>query len=350
MNYKPGNSHDFGLYLSNGIALSRACRAGSYGHVVSPELALSEAVLQCANDRCSRQPSMELKSRGYLNRGVFITVAFFALFVYQSKTHVERILAVKNMRRLQNERCAANGRRCVVYDRPFRTGSTTIDRTLGICMDYKGYVGVRNLRDDNRTNGIHYMLGFSELNRSSVRPHIFMNRKDHDGIMRGCDCLLYVTSTARMADRVISHFKYNLIEGHGNFTYNLHKLNKLVNRHLKGRRQRIHADEEKYTNYPYVKEKVSEYERIVPQYVIRKEYLAEDLTALLNALDCGGLPIFSDNIHSTSSMKTQTHQVVIGKLRTAISKALRTNDYRFQKLSKLAETRNRFGLRAAAYF
>ncbi len=293
---------------------------------------------------------MGLKPRRYSNRKVILTVTLSLIFIYQSKTYVGRIHAVRNIKTMQSRRCAANERRCVIYDRPFRTGSTTIDVTLGICLDYKGYANVRPLLGENRTNGITYMLGFNELNRSSVRPHIFMNRKDHDRIINGCDCLLYVTSTARMVDRVISRFKYNLIEGHGNSTYNLRKLNKKVKRHLKGRRYRIHADEEEYTNYPYVKEKVSEYERIVPQYVIRKEYLTEDLTALLNALNCEGLPIFSDNIHSTLSTKTQNYEAVIGKLRTAISKVLRTNDYRFQKLSKLSETRNKFGLQAAAYF
>ena len=292
-----------------------------------------------------------LKSKLFINKRELVWIVFVSLVFFDCMEYYKRTTrnTTNKIKAIQNRKCSKSDRRCLVYDRPPRTGSTTIEETLGKCMHHKGYKGAQWLHSGNRTMGILEMLSFNYLNRSSVRPHIYMTHQDHKRIISGCDCLFYITSIAPMEERLISRYKYGLREGHGNSTFKLRKLNRKVNRHLSSQKYRdqLLAEEQRYHLYPYINGKVNENERIVPQYVIRKKHLKDDLRLLLNALNCQDTPITSNNVHRSSSGSSKFNESTMQRLKNAISRLLRTKDYRFKKLAELSETRNSLGLKVA---
>lgn len=240
-------------------------------------------------------------------------------------------------------------KKCVIYDRPPRTGSTTISKILYSCLISKGYKGYDYVPKERRDIAIHQFLAKTDSDlRALIRPHIHIDLQDHKLMLENCDCIFYITSTAPMGDRIFSRLKYNLIEGHRNGSFTISRLMKSFR---KKNSTSIQITELEYTKYPYLKNEVPEYLRLTPHFVIRKNNISNDLKLLLSALECNKMSIISENVHSINMSK---RNAVIDKkvnfLRTEVSSMLMTKDFRYNALVRNIHDRNLEGLHRAKYF
>ena len=227
--------------------------------------------------------------------------------------------------------------KCILYDRPRRTGSTTISRKLRYCTREKEYTRTGGFRPDKRDYAVRYMLNSSDDKLALVGPHICISRADIKRLKNRCGSLLFISSTTPMKDRLLSSLKFRMISQSGNSTItedHLSRMQAILNRSME-EEERI---EEKY---PYCNNPlpIKPNYALQPDYVIRSEHMSEDFPPLLKALGCS--PDFqTNNVHTTSvDMKDLSNKI---KLKYA--------DRSHIALSKLAEMNNARGLEKALLF
>lgn len=186
--------------------------------------------------------------------------------------------------------------RCIIYDRPPRTGSTTIGSSLRKCLAPKGYAQGRGGAE--RGMFVRNMLETDSRLGAVLTRHMYMKQDDVDMIRAQCQKVLYVTSTARMKDRLWSAAKYKLRGGNGNVTVSGEKMRAKVVANLKKDTRNVAFLE----SYPWLGEGEKEMlvaDKLEVDYVVRKERMAEDLGRLLQAFGCGG-KFESENMHVAS--------------------------------------------------
>ncbi|CAN8075095.1 unnamed protein product [Agarophyton chilense] len=186
--------------------------------------------------------------------------------------------------------------KCIVYDRPPRTGSTTIGRALELCLRSAGYVqqplpkGKKG--GERRAGAIRQMLAADrkEDRRALLTRHIYVSEADMQLIRWTCDDFLYITSTAPMKERLWSAAKHLLARRHGNTTSEW--LDKARAAQVV-RRQAFKVGELRSVNelnwYPYLTaggEEAAVKRKLIADYVIRKASLQQDLGRLLEAFGC----------------------------------------------------------------
>lgn len=241
--------------------------------------------------------------------------------------------------------------RCILYDRPPRTGSTTISAALNICLKYKQYSGLLSTPRHGRENVIIDMLKQKEPYRTSVRSHLVLSRRDVSDIEQTCREFLYISSTSSMATRLLSQVKYGMFEGHGNQTVTAKDLINSVNRRPE---ESIQEQEAFLESYPYsVNEDIDEEDRLNPHFIVRQEFLEEDISALLRALRCENVTLNSDNIHSvvnTTPNETEPVAKVFRDLRGNITLNMQMNDHRYRTMVQQAQSQNIRGLLHAHKF
>jgi len=116
-----------------------------------------------------------------------------------------------------------------------------------------------------------------------------------------------------MDHRILSRLKYDRERGfsQGNFSYSMQVVIKEL------------GYETFLTRYPYIEEDVPEHNRWIPDYVIRKSTLNEDITDLLHVLGCANIELKAVNTHT---LDPNTTTFVLNK----IEKYLTTSDFRYR--------------------
>lgn len=261
----------------------------------------------------------------------------------------------------KKEKEASSGMRCLLYDRPPRTGSTTISIVLDACARTRGLRSERVMTPGGRTRAISHMLRplvAARRGAASVRAHLTLARGDAARLRGACGVLLYVTSARRMARRLLSQLKYGSFDGHGNSSLSVGALASSLRRRSL---DRLHAQEAFLEAYPYPPLKPGQDklqgDRLVPDYVIRQDRLEEDVRALLRALRCDELQLSHDNVHSVVAANSSAlndddvdddddgdDEKVLRRVETLMVKG----DQRFRELDALAVKRNARGLQIAA--
>lgn len=240
--------------------------------------------------------------------------------------------------------------KCVFYDRPPRTGSSTISNALHDCMIQKDFSSVGGHSKSGRNYVMSEMLNFSTDFRASVRGHIVLSYNDTLKLKKYCDEYLYISSISPIIKRVVSQVKYSMFHGHHNQTINIVSL---VNR-MKVRDTVIIQGQEAFLeSYPYdVNDTIiSEENRLQPHYIIRRDQLVDDLTALMGAMNCEGIslqsrnvhPIISDNVNKTETEDFNTSEIM-EELRQVVTSKIQGGNHRYLKLSEMARRRNKDGL------
>lgn len=212
--------------------------------------------------------------------------------------------------------------RCVLYDRPPRTGSTTVARALTVCLRSLNY-SVPDLGTwptDTREVMLSRALDIQGAERvAAVSSHIALTAEGGGNVssrallQARCRQTLYVSGTARMAERILSQVKYGLVRR--NVTVDTRAALAIVRQ--RGRDGRIGLSERFLEHYPYVggsgesgfrslgrREKepgsllpfAAKQGRILPDYVLSKAHMAKDLEKLLRALGCS-VEFEDQNVH-----------------------------------------------------
>eukprot|EP00178_Gracilaria_changii_P003227 TRINITY_DN1472_c0_g1_i1.p1 TRINITY_DN1472_c0_g1~~TRINITY_DN1472_c0_g1_i1.p1 ORF type:complete len:293 (-),score=49.15 TRINITY_DN1472_c0_g1_i1:1626-2504(-) len=228
-------------------------------------------------------------------------------------------------------------KRCIVYDRPPRTGSTTISKTLHQCLTSLGYKQPPWMGHQARADDIHNMLHQPFASVALVSRHFFMNASSLQQLYTGCDSLLYVSSTAPMVERVWSAMKYRQLGRHGNGTLSEQQTTSAL-----ADVQQQQAVIQLLNAYPFWKNMHTALDtrainRPQPDYVIRKSHLIHDLLRLLQTLKCD-TQVKSYNVH-TAQLRYQLKQLKV-----------EDDDALHRRLLRRAERHNRKGLTKALTF
>lgn len=171
-----------------------------------------------------------------------------------------------------------------------------------------------------------------------VHAHYYISAMDVELIREQCGKLLYITSTTNMKDRMYSAAKYRVNSNNGNVTVTSENQN-IVEMSL----LRDNETEPFLEAYPYLNAQeqpllLSEQQKLIPDYVVRSEYMNDDLKQLLEALGCGG-DFKSSNVHVAQLDK----QRLLDKVK------LKMADSTFRRLSTLAQ-QNPFAIDKAMLF
>lgn len=248
--------------------------------------------------------------------------------------------------------------RCVVYDKPPRTGSTTIAGALRPCFKKKGY---ESLPPGPPRTWYSYMQRFLEMDahrRAAVGSHMFVTAPEMQKLRQECSTLLYISSTRPVAERVLSVIKYETFSGHGkrNIT------SSLISKILRGvSEEDLQKREYSLEHYPYLRQqpvrfrpenKVSEHDRIEPDYVIRDTHFQHDLEAILDALGCPYPSEYHANEHTVVRQRgdrgvVKTNSRAADRLLARVKRVMVMGDFRYNQLLEVAEQRNAAGLQLA---
>lgn len=181
---------------------------------------------------------------------------------------------------------------CLIYDKPKRTGSTTIARALHACWSKHHHFEPTKV-SKNPNVATEQML---KLNQSIVAHslhHIVFSDDDCKEIETQCRQVFHVTSTRRMNARILSYAKVTALK------------------YKKGRNYTIGSDDLKYVlksiitdghiiERRYEKGVYEGVRRIPMHYVIRNDDLQDDLEVLLRTFACAPV-IKRVNTHSLNS-------------------------------------------------
>lgn len=237
---------------------------------------------------------------------------------------------------------------CLVYDRPPRTASSTAGLALQQCWSQRGFYIANQVRV-NFKKTVAYMLSSRQMFVAAASNHVYFDNGQYDLLLNRCDQLFYVTSTRPMKDRLIS-YALGTIERH---TYTLDRNISISEKDIataekllrkKGRRM-----EESLENYPYRKRANQESE-IRPDYIIRHDFFAEDLSNLLDAFSCES-HFQSVNVHhmkdGEENLQTESEFDAAERLKH-IDVPLNWGDATYKRLRPYADVFNEEGLRKAA--
>lgn len=232
-------------------------------------------------------------------------------------------------------------RKCIIYDKPERSGSTTAAEALHKCVLYKGYKSLfipneeyhKQDEWENRKRAFKLFLDQPGDRIAIVRRHVHISKLDLAALYSRCDSTFLVTSAAPMKHRILSRIKYDRDKGYleGSFSTSIRSI--------------IAKDgyENFLTRYPYVEDQVPENERLIPDYVIRKEKFNEDLSVLLGAFGCASINIETENNHKLDSNTTNL-------LLETIERYLKTSDFRFKTDTEIGRQRNKKSIEPLNYF
>lgn len=217
--------------------------------------------------------------------------------------------------------------RCFFYDKPPRTGSTTIARVLSVCLEKKGYTGLsKPISDYGQDEVVRNMLDKTGTLKSAVLKHVMLSDDDIRLLDTQCEVLFYLTSCRSMKERVASKAKYSMTKKHGNSSLTKEQYSTAIRRAVGDG-----STEPELEDYPYTGKG-----SMRPDYVIRTDDFDDDLGALLRALACD-ISYTSLNVH----MRGKT---VISGMTQLDDIALTYDDATFRRLSRLAESGNPVGI------
>lgn len=191
---------------------------------------------------------------------------------------------------------------CLIYDRPERTGSTTISHSLYPCWHEK--FGVRHYDGPNSAG--RAAIKMLDSNQSVVAHglrHIYFSDRDCLSIYHNCKQIFHVTSTRPMSARLASFAKvFALQNDYGrNFSVSTSHSRKAA---------RLLTKVGRCLEHTYERGVYRGKRKIKVDYVVRHQLLNDDLSALLRAFDCKPF-IEAKNIHNVKSSTADVSQLDI---------------------------------------
>lgn len=186
---------------------------------------------------------------------------------------------------------------CLIYDKPQRTGSTTVAKALHKCWsDYYQLEPKNNAKQTDKA--IKNMLSLKQSIVSHCKRHVSISDYDCFAIEATCREVFHVTSTRKVSERIASYAKVTTMKRKigRNFTINPGDLRKAVQTVMKSGFD---------LEYRYEKGVYTGFRQIHVDYVIRNENLEQDLTALIQAFGCNP-EILSTNKHNVNSTSPST--------------------------------------------
>lgn len=247
---------------------------------------------------------------------------------------------------------------CLIYDKPPRTGSTTVSRSLRECWkSIPGFV-IRN-RKNLATDTISDFLTppyykFAAL----VGSHFFMTPTDVSNLRSKCLRTVYITSTRTMSERLWSEAKH--IASHAYHLSNSSITSKDLPQAWTIVNEKLAQSELYFEKYPFVTSfsnfgtfSKNTVKILSPAYIIRTEHLSEDVFQLFKAFRCGEQNYKVMNMHTmklpevdqdTRSTNSNVFQNVPKNLSDI---PLKFGDYRHSHLLNLAKKINSEGLAIA---
>lgn len=252
--------------------------------------------------------------------------------------------------------------RCIIYDRPPRTGSTTVAYALSRCFHVKRFYIAKFPSRSIRHLHVPLVLSRSEKNFALVGHHFWMSETDIRLLEERCNGTFYMTSVAAIHDRLWSAAKVmSTTSVNGNFSV--------------GDRERMQALEWLKQNglgyaayleaYPFIDllgpqligktdfGAVTELPNswgpgIIPKhfqydFIFRKDNLSHDLSQILTALNCPSSYAIK-NVHSEQVDTVDLERDLLlnnitadsyGQLYRTLMENAKNNDKGLQKLKEI---------------
>lgn len=256
-----------------------------------------------------------------------VQLATAAYTRHADETVVDAHDIVTNNKTFETNHDAKLNNRCVLYDRPPRTGSTTVSSALSTCLRKRGFIVNSFVKPDIRNTSIARGL---RLTTSSDKPgsrtgrihdyaivvsHVWMTEEDIRLLRENCGEVMYITSTAPMWERVWSAAKMvSVKERNGNTRLDRGMLDNAAKWLSESNRpyarfydvypwirltgpQRLREDGKHMEEIPHQYEPVRIHPPFHPDFIITKQALLADLGSLLIALGCKKLQPRSTNVH-----------------------------------------------------
>lgn len=221
---------------------------------------------------------------------------------------------------------------CLIYDKPPRTGSSTISNALRKCWMSYGYkFPVPTSKEFNIT--ISKMLDLPGDRVGLAGVHFTMSSSELTKISLMCKHSYYVTSTRPMPERIASKAKFEVSGGktYQNTTLSEDDLERAIQKAIND-----NTTEERLERYPFIDQKIE------PDYIIRSQNFSEDLKALLRSFRCGE-EFYTKNLHivEEESSTKNVHISPMNKSETVHRQVqLKYGDHRHIYLSNLAQMKN----------
>lgn len=221
---------------------------------------------------------------------------------------------------------------CLIYDKPPRTGSSTISNALRKCWMSYGYKFPVPASKDYGTT-ISKMLNMSGDRVALAGVHFSMSSAELVKLGLTCKHSYYITSTRPMTERIASKAKFEVSGGktYQNTTLSKEDLRRAIQKAIND-----NTTEERLERYPFTDQTIE------PDYIIRSQNFSGDLKILLRSFKCDE-DFFTKNLHVVEG-ESSTESVgglPVNNSETTLSQVqLKYNDYRHVYLSKLAQRKN----------
>lgn len=251
---------------------------------------------------------------------------------------------------------------CFLYDRPQRTGSSTMVFALRECilntLNFSESLYPNRFIKNEQIQRLFALATIDRnLKRAVVSNHVHMAGNDVNLLRSNCKSLLYVSSTRPIMDRLWSRAKYHEMQKASRDRdktgfFLLNTRNESVTEAqfeaaISQKEKIIIKHELALENFPYMDRFENEVllgkgERIVPDYIVRNGlhgFYNQDLTMLLSALGC-----------STNFTPANQHPNYGGMKGSYADYVPRKGDALYKRLMRIASSGNEHGLRRAAQF
>lgn len=208
--------------------------------------------------------------------------------------------------------------KCIVYDRPMRTASTTITGALIKCFSGLKWSIDRHHLGNNRSRCVELEFERKRPPYAMVKGHKWLTSYGVQILRTRCTHLVYITSTAPLWEQVWSAAKMlSNVRTNGNSTLDSAKREAALAwvkanganyarmyeyyPHIRLTQPLELQPDRRYPDLPPSFERDEILPEIVPDYVIRKSHVTEDLPVLLKAFGCETDSNDAKNVHSIVS-------------------------------------------------
>lgn len=230
--------------------------------------------------------------------------------------------------------------KCLIYDKPPRTASSTISRSLRTCWTSQNYSIFHSTYDTPFNATLSEMLNTTSDRIGISGVHFGMLPDQIEALYHECESVMYITSTRSMGPRIASAAKYKVSQArvYLNTTLNHTQMEEAWNISV----EIINEEqvERRLENYPF------DGREIQPDFVVRNDHLQSDLADLLSAFNCS-VSVRSKNLHVYESEEESDDEIPQFDFKKL---SIKLGDARHKKLVTLAKHHNQQGLERARFF
>lgn len=218
------------------------------------------------------------------------TIALLTLGIYFLTGTLTTIWQGRPQQLHTSTRAPARKLVCLIYDKPPRTGSTTVAWALEACwssrLKFEHHLYERDadnqvVRSEKRAP-LTRLLSYSSQFVANIHRHISFGDAEIAALQDGCDNIFFVTNTRALHERVLSGAKALATLRTDGFNQNVTLDEGMLRRALADLRSKKAVSRAAVlTKRPFLGE-----QRLPVDYVIRSESLEEDTLPLLRAFGC----------------------------------------------------------------